>query len=162
MSKGCIDPALEKCNIWPSRLLAVGKLFVSAYTDVQDSFRDFMLISLIHYNMVCVFLLKWLYSHLAGKLLVQLYYPSQVEPCIQLSLETSVVTEDRITSVYSAPSCKGTSQSLFVACYDTLCGGFVDLIYCTCYNQDLSNCPSFVFILVETVDYVGNGVSSRW
>ena len=82
------------------------------------------------YNMVCVFLL-WLYPHLAGMLLVQLYYPSQVEPCIQLSLafpiETSVVAEDRIPSVYSAPSCKGTSQSLFVACYDALCEGFADL-----------------------------------
>ena len=83
-------------------------------------------VSLTYYNMVCVFLL-WLYSHLAGKLLVQLYYPSQVEPCIQLYLETSVVAEDRIPSVYSAPSCKGTSQSLFVACYDTLCEGFADL-----------------------------------
>ena len=37
--------------------------------------------------------------------------------------------------------------------------GFVNLI---CYNQDLSHCPSFAFILVETVDYVGHGVSSRW
>ena len=71
------------------------------------------------------------------------------------------MAEEKLTSVYNAPSCKGTSQSLFVACYDTFCGRFVDLTY-TCYNQDLSNCPSFAFILVETVDYVGNGVSSRW
>ena len=72
------------------------------------------------------------------------------------------MAEDRIPSVYNAPSCKGTSQSLFVACYDTLCGGFVDLIYYTCYNQDRSHCPSFAVIVVETVDYVGNGASSRW
>ena len=72
------------------------------------------------------------------------------------------MAEEKLTSVYNAPSCKGTSQSLFVACYDTFCGRFVDLTYYTSYNQDLSNCPSFAFILGETVDYVGNGVSSRW
>ena len=75
------------------------------------------------------------------------------------TIETCVVAEDRLTSVYSPPSCKGTSHPLFVACYDALCGGFVDLIY---YNQDRPHCPSFAFILVETVDYVGHGVSSRW
>ena len=57
-----------------------------------------------------------------SRLLVQLYYPSQVEPC---TIATSVVAEDRLTSVYSAPSCKGTFHSLFVACYDALCGGLL-------------------------------------